>query len=280
LDKATDVLDNDEMTKVIEANLSFENSAFNITPQPYMDILNDAKPLVHQIVKELKLPDPRASTAADKYSGRFKARYWVRNPEAPFARKKNVGIDVPPMALSLILDRSGSMINMISSLKLAAIAIARACEELNISLDIWVLEGSAQIKSFDERGPQVYARIAGIRAAGGTDMIPTLLAAQESLAKRPEPLKQMLLIHDGVPDGFEITKELLSSKEFIGLYAMYVVPPFEDHELSDRYIQHGKECMSRLFDPRQFTVAPINRVFLEWANFMKIFRSRYATSIR
>jgi hypothetical protein len=281
LDKATDVLDNDEMTKVIEAHLSFENDVFNITPAPYIDLLNEARPLVNQLVKELKLPAPRASTAADRYSGRFKARYYIRKAEAPFARKKNIGIDVPPMALSLILDRSGSMINMISSLKLAAVGIARACcEELNIPLDIWVLEGAAQIKSFDEHGPQVYARIAGIRAAGGTDMIPTLLAAQESLAKRPEPLKQMLLVHDGVPDGFEITRELLSSAPFMGLYAMYVVQPLEDPELLQRYTEHGKECLSRLFDPRQFTVAPIDKIFSEWANFMKIYRSRYATSVR
>jgi len=279
LEKVMD-LDDPDMTKVIEAQLVFENDVFNIKPAPYMDLLNEAKPLVHQLVKELRLPAPRASTAADKYSGRFKARYYVRNPEAPFARKKNEGIDVPPMALSLILDRSGSMINMISSLKLTAIGITRACEELGIMLDIWVLEGAAQIKRFDEHSPAIYARISGIRAAGGTDMIPTLLAAQESLEKRPEPLKQMLLIHDGVPDGFEITRDLLSSAGFRDLYGIYVVPPFEDNELTNRYIQHGKECMSRLFDPRQFTVAPINRVFLEWANFMKIYRNRYSTSIR
>jgi hypothetical protein len=280
LDKATDVLDNDEMTKVIEAYLPFENDVFNIKPAPYMDILNEAKPLVHQIVNELKLPAPRASTAADRYSGRFKARYFVRNPEAPLAQKKNVGIDVPPMALSLILDRSGSMINMISSLKLVAVGIVMACEELSIPLDIWVLEGAAQIKSFDERGPQVYARIAGIRAAGGTDMVPTLMAAQSSLVKRPEHLKQILLIHDGIPDGFEMTRELLSSAAFKGLYAMYVVPPLQDPELLQRYTDHGKECLSRLFDPRQFTVAPIDKIFSEWANFMKIYRSRYSTSAR
>jgi hypothetical protein len=280
LDKATDVMDNDDMTRVIKANLAFQNDAFDIYPQPYMDILNQAKPLVHQIVKELKVPAPRASTAADKYSGRFKERYYVRKPESPFARKKNIGIDVPPMALSLILDRSGSMINMISSLKLAAIGITKACDELDIPLDIWVLEGAAQIKAFDERGPHVYARIAGIRAAGGTDMIPTLLAAQQSIAKRPEHLKQMLLIHDGVPDGFDMTKELLSTTSFKGLYAMYVVPPLQDPELLQRYTDHGKECLSRLFDPRQFTVAPIDKIFSEWANFMKIYRSRYATSIR
>ena len=279
LDKATN-LDDPEMSKVIEAHLSFENDVFNIQPAPYIDLLNEVKPLVQQIVKELKLPAPRASTAADKYSGRFKARYYVRNPEAPFARKKNEGIDVPPMALSLILDRSGSMINMISSLKLAAIGIARACDELDIPLDIWVLEGAAQIKSFDERGPQVYARIAAIKAAGGTDMISTLLSAQESLAKRPEPLRQMLLIHDGVPDGFDCTKELLSSAPFRGLYAMYVVPPLQDPELLERYTQHGRDCLSRLFDPRQFTVATIDKIFSEWANFMKIYRSRYATSVR
>jgi hypothetical protein len=86
----------------------------------------------------------------------------------------------------------------------------------------------------------------------------------------------MLLIHDGVPDGFEIKKELLSGAAFRDSYGMYVVPQFEDHELTVRYIQHGKECLSRLFDPRQFTVAPIDKIFSEWANFMKIYRSQYA----
>jgi hypothetical protein len=172
------------------------------------------------------------------------------------------------------------MINMISSLKLAAVGITQACAELSIPLDIWVLEGAAQIKSFDERGPQIYARIAGIRAAGGTDMIPTLLAAQQSLSKRPEPLKQMLLIHDGVPDSFDTTRELLSSAPFKSLYAMYVVPPFEDHELTNRYIQHGKECLGRLLEPRQYVVAPIDRLFAQFGNFLKVYRSRYATSIR
>ncbi len=280
LDSATDALDNDDMTKVIEVKLPFENDVFNIKPAPYIDLLNEAKPLVHQIVNELRLPAPRASTAADKYSGRFKARYYVRNAEAPFARKKNIGIDVPPMALSLILDRSGSMINMITSLKLVAVSIARACDELNIPLDIWVLEGAAQIKTFEEHGPQVYARIAGIRAAGGTSVIPTLVSAQESLNSRPEALKQMLMITDGVPDSFDLTKELLSSAAFRDLFAMYVVPPLQDPELLQRYTDHGKECLSRLFDPRQFTVAPIDKIFSEWANFMKIYRSRYSTSLR
>jgi hypothetical protein len=279
LDKATD-LDNDEMTKVIEAKLPFENDVFDIKPAPYLELWNESTPLVHRIVSELKLPALRASTAADRYSGRFKARYYVRNPEAPFARKKNIGISTPPMAISLILDRSGSMINMISTLKLAALGIARACVELQIPLEIHVLEGECCIKVFDECGPQVYARIAGIRACGGTSMIPTLLAAQESLAKRPEPLKQILLIHDGVPDGFDYTKELLSSAEFRDIFALYVVPPLQDPELLQRYTDHGKECLSRLFDPRQFTVAPIDKIFSEWANFMKIYRSRYATSVR
>jgi len=279
LDKTTD-LDDPEMTKVIEAKLAFENDVFNIKPAPYLDILNEAKPLVHQIVKELKLPVPRASTAADKYSGRFTARYFVRNPEAPFARKKNVGIDIPPMCLSCVLDRSGSMMNLLPSLKLAAIGIARACDELDIPLDIWVLEGAAQIKSFDEHGPQIYARIAGIRAAGGTSVIPTLMSAQESLKSRSEPLKQMLILTDGIPDMFEITRDLLKSTPFRDLYAMYVVPPLQDPELLQRYTDHGKECLSRLFDLRQFTVAPIDKVLLEWANFMKIYRSRYATNIR
>lgn len=103
----SDVLDNEDMTRVIVAKLAFESSVFNI------------------------LPAPRASTAADRYSGRFKARYYIRNAEALFAKKKNIGI-------------------------------ARACDELDIPLDIWVLEGVANIKSFDEHGPQVYARIAGI----------------------------------------------------------------------------------------------------------------------
>lgn len=51
-------------------------------------------------------------------------------------------------------------------------------------------------------------------------MIPNLLAAQDSLAKRPERQKQILLLHDGVPDNFENSKEILSSAAFRGLYAM------------------------------------------------------------
>jgi len=279
LDKATDLEDPD-MTKIIKANLPFENDVFDIKPAPYLELWNESIPLVHRIVSELKLPAPRASTAADKYSGRFKTRYYVRNPEAPFSRKKNVGIDVPPMALSLILDRSGSMINMVSSLKLAAIGIARACEELGIPLEVWVLEGECCIKTFDKHWAQTYARIAGIRAAGGTSVIPTLVSAQESLDSRTEPLKQMLMITDGIPDNFETAKELLSSAPFRGLYAMFVVPPLEDPELLQRYTDHGKECLSRLFDPRNFSVAQINKVFGEWSNFMKIYRSRYSTTSR
>jgi|GEM_PF-4947909 len=45
----------------------------------------------------------------------------------------------------------------------------------------------------------------------------------------------------------------------------------QDHKLLQRYAERGKECLSRLFDSRQFTFASMDRLFAQFENNLKVF---------
>jgi hypothetical protein len=252
------------------------DDCFTINQAPYQELLTMARPLAKQIVRELKLQAPNTNTAPDKSVGRFKMRYYIRNNEIPFARRKTEGRDVPPIAISLIIDRSGSMICSAVALKVTAMAIVSACEQLRIPLDIRIFTGNNHIKAFDEWGPQIYSRIAGTKVLGGTFLLPSLVSSAKDLKDRPEPLKQTILIHDGTPDDHSSVVEWLNYKSNPDIFAMYLLPNNISAEESECRTTKGTLYMATLFDPRNFVVMEADKALAYWCSYMKTYRNHFS----
>ena len=233
-----------------------------VTPEPYTDILEMAIPIYQELLRELKTEEPKAVTGASMYPGKLKMRYSMRDKDKPYARKSLRGLSTPTMALSLVLDRSGSMADMMEELKVMSMAIYLTCEKLKIPLEIWALEGVIRIKAFDEWSPNILARIAGIWAGGGTNMLPTLTAATESLGKRREELKQMVLVHDGSPSDIDDVVAWRKELRHISVFAMHIHNGNPGWPLLER--------MNDLFGAQSFCLAPIEQIPKFWGSFIKV----------
>ena len=233
-----------------------------VTPEPYTDILEMAIPIYQELLRELKTEEPKAITGASMYPGKLKMRYSMRDKDKPYAKKSLRGLSTPTMALSLVLDRSGSMADMIDELKTMSMAIYLTCEKLKIPLEIWALEGVIRIKAFDEWSPNVLARIAGIWAGGGTNMIPTLASAAESLGKRHEEIKQMVIVHDGSPSDIDDVVSWRKELRHISVFAMHIHNGNPGWPLLER--------MNDLFGAQSFCLAPIEQIPKFWGSFMKV----------
>lgn len=242
---------------------------------PYVHIYERAKPIAQYLEKELKGEDPRAVTGASQYPGRFKGRYYLRNDQRPFSQQRFRGMLKPDMALTLVLDRSGSMKSMLYDLQTMTMAIYLACEKLKIPLSIWALEGEVHVKEFNEWGPTVMAKIAGIAAWGGTHARPTLNRATADLKKRKEPLKQIVLIHDGYPhDGEQVVFWRRSALSGIGLYCMYIT----NRALEAEYGALIQRKLEELMGPRNYVMALVAEVAKYWCSYMKTKSKAYSTA--
>lgn len=240
----------------------------DIIGAPYMQLYTEALPIAQELERELRVDNPKAYRSASQTPGRFKTRYYIRNDQTPFAKEKVQGKDIPKMALTLVLDRSVSMSGMMHDLRVMTMAIYLACEKLKIPLDIWVLEGEVHLKGFDEWGAHVMAKIAGIQAVGGTTMMPTLSSATAAMRKRPEGLKQIVMIHDGQPEDRAFVVDWKNSLHSIGLYCMYIVNGSYEGQTVDR--KH--KSMDDLVGPQNYCIAFVREVSKFWCGFMKIKR--------
>lgn len=250
----------------------------DIYASPYIHYLPIAAPIAAEIIRDLKAENPRAVTGPSQYPGRFKARYFVRDSAKPFAAQHFRGISTPEMALTLILDRSGSMEDVIEELRVMAIAITMACEMLQIPLSIWALEGQVHIKSFDEHGPQALAKLAGIKAETLTRVMPTIRDAVKELSARPEALKQIVLIHDGMPSDRTDFIEWRTGLRDIGMFCMFIMQQ-DDYEAYRQAPEQLRENMDALIGPRCYAIAPVTDIAKHWCLFVRNKRSTHSTII-
>lgn len=250
----------------------------DISPEPYIHYLPEVAPIASEIVRELKAEGPRAVCGPSDSPGKFRARYYVRDSSRPFAARKFQGLSTPDMALSLILDRSGSMEHIIHELRVMAMAISSACETLRIPLSIWALEGQVHLKHFDERGPQVLARLAGIRAETLTRTMPTIQDAVTDLRSRPEELKQIVMIHDGIPADRPAFIEWRTSLRGIGLFCLFIVRD-EDYPLYRESPAQLREHMNEVVGPQQYAIAPVSDIARHWCSYIRNTRNRYAAPV-
>lgn len=250
----------------------------DIIASPYMHYLPVAAPIAAEIIRDLKVENPRAVSGPSQYPGRFKARYFVRDCAKPFAAQHFRGIATPKMALTLIIDRSGSMEDVQEELRVMAIAITMACETLQIPLSIWALEGQVQIKSFDEHGPQVLAKLAGIRAETLTRVMPTVRDAAKELSARPESLKQIVMIHDGMPsDRMDFIEWRVTLRD-IGMFCMFIMQHSE-YEQYRQAPQQLRENMDSLVGPRCFAISLVTGIAKHWCSFVRNTRTRHSVVV-
>jgi len=250
----------------------------DIVASPYIHYLPIAAPIAAEVIRDLRAENPRAVSGPSEYPGRFKTRYFVRDSAKPFAAQHFRGISTPEMALTLILDRSGSMEDVVEELRVMAIAITMACETLQIPLSIWALEGQVHIKSFDEHGSQVLAKLAGIEAETLTRVMPTIRDAVKELSARPESLKQIVMIHDGTPSDRADFIEWRAGLRDIGMFCMFILQQV-DYELYRECPEQLRENMDALIGPRYYAIAPVTDIAKHWCSFVRNKRSTHSTII-
>lgn len=240
----------------------------DVIGRAYNHIYQDALPIAQVLIKELKAEAPKAVKAPSRYPGKIRARYLIRDGSKPFAQEKLVGIKTPKMAMTLILDRSGSMSSMMYNLQVMTTAIYLACEKLRIPLAIWALEGQVHLKKHDEWGPHVLAKIAGLEAVTGTQMMPTIKDATAELKKRPEEMKQVVVIHDGSPcDGSEVISWRNSLRP-ISHYCMYICKA-PNSKAARGKLERRSPSLEALFGAQNYCVAYIDEVAKYWCSYLK-----------
>lgn len=247
----------------------------DIVATPYVGYLPRVIPIAAEITRELKAEGPKAISGPSDSPGRFRARYYIRDSSHPFAAKRFQGLSVPKMALSLILDRSGSMEHIVEELKVMAMAISAACENLRIPLSIWALEGQVHIKHFDEHGPQVLAKLAGIRADTLTRTMPTIRDAVAELQSRPEELKQIVLVHDGMPSDRQDFIEWRTALQGINLFCLFIMRE-EDYPAYQENPQQLREYMDEIVGPQNYAIAPVTSIVRHWCSFIRNLRNRHS----
>jgi hypothetical protein len=249
----------------------------DIEASPYIAYMPLVVPIADEIVRELKTENPKAISGASE-SGRFKARYFVRDPAKPFAAQRFRGIGTPKMALTLVIDRSASMEDIVEEVRIMSMSTAMACEKLAIPLSIWALEGQVHVKKFEEHGPQVLAKLAGINAETYTRMMPTVRDAHEELVKRPEEIKQIVLIHDGLPgDGCDFI-DWRKSLKGIGLFCLRIMSEIQYEAYHDAP-QDLRESMDNLVGPQHYAIAPVTDIAKHWLAFIRNKRNSHSTTI-
>ncbi|WP_126448163.1 VWA domain-containing protein [Sulfuricystis multivorans] len=149
------------------------------------------------------------------WQGRFGGAIFCREDE---------GIDINA-AVSIVIDRSGSMIYAISDAVQAAVATMLAFDVPGLKTQVTVFpwygenrdEGVAVIKRWDESPKQLAGRVASLSTDGGTPMAEAILFAASDIVRREETLKIVMVVTDGDPDDREATKYIIDRTRADGI---------------------------------------------------------------
>ncbi len=149
------------------------------------------------------------------WQGRFGGSIFVREDE---------GIDINA-AVSIVIDRSGSMSHTIGHAAQAAVATMLAFDVPGLKTQVSVFpwyggnrdEGVAVIKRWDESPKQLAGRVASLSTAGGTPMAEAILFAASDVVRREETLKIVMVVTDGDPNDREATKYIIDRARADGI---------------------------------------------------------------
>jgi hypothetical protein len=120
--------------------------------------------------------------------------------------RKTEGIDLNA-AVSILIDRSGSMCSTIALAAEAALATMLAFDVPGIQTQVSVFpmvcgrdEGVAVLKGWQERPRHLAGRVAALNAEGGTPMSEAILWALADILRRQESFRVLMVVTDGAPN--------------------------------------------------------------------------------
>lgn len=148
------------------------------------------------------------------WQGKFGGAIFVREDE---------GIDINA-AVSIVIDRSGSMSCTIGHAAQAAVATMLAFDVPGLKTQVSVFpwydagdEGVAVVKRWDESPKQLAGRVANLSTDGGTPMAEAILYAASDVIRREETLKIVLVVTDGEPNDRAATKYIIDRSRADGI---------------------------------------------------------------
>jgi len=175
-----------------------------IGPRPFADLEEQAWPLARRLVARLKMPQPHGGVEYGQSGRRVRGRDVIRRPWTPFRTLTAPGRETPEMVVQILGDRSGSMghreYSKMAAAQLGVMVLHLACTELDIPHAISLFDDEVLVKDFEDQDEMSKSFIAGWEGETGEEHIDRLLCQREPiLLARPEPLKVVMVVHDGYP---------------------------------------------------------------------------------
>jgi hypothetical protein len=196
--------DSDDALNVPSHGAGMGGGNLQIVPQPYAELVRLAQPIADRLAAVLVVPTPEAQRAAHPTRGRYSFRQEWRTPDKPF-RAKTLPALKPGLAVEIVGDRSGSMDgDKVKAARLGAMALHLACTRANIAHAISLFEGYQVLLEYGGDNEMAKALIAGWDAATGTRFGDHLEQRARKLLARPEKVKAMFVVHDGMPADAEV----------------------------------------------------------------------------
>lgn len=141
--------------------------------------------------------------------------------------EEDEGIDINA-AISIVIDRSGSMSSLIRSAANAALATTLAYDVQGIETQVSVFpvtgnvageyeEGVAVIKRWGEKPRALASRIGSIGTTGGTPMAEAVMFAASDILRKDESLKLIIVVTDGDPNDELATAQVLHAARQAGI---------------------------------------------------------------
>lgn len=139
--------------------------------------------------------------------------------------REDEGIDLNA-AVSILIDRSGSMSSCIQSAAYSAMATMLAFDVPGIETQVTVFpscrnddgeEGVAVIKRWEESSRDLAGRIASLGVDGGTPMAEAILWAVANMARREETLRVVVVVTDGHPNVLEAAQAIVAKARTEGI---------------------------------------------------------------
>lgn len=178
-------------------------------PAPYVDLEDRARPVARQLVEALRLPTPDTRPEPHESQGRYSFRQEARTPETPHLLAQSIAEDPRDLALYLLVDRSGSMRDCDTQVRLALMSLYLAAMELEIptGLAFFGAHSDSDRERVLEAAPlavrsseTVKALIAGFTGRTHYEFLDWgLKLAETALQNCPQRRKFIVVLHDGDP---------------------------------------------------------------------------------
>lgn len=143
------------------------------------------------------------------------SRIWSARLGGAIFVRTDEGVDLNA-AVSIVIDRSGSMSSTIGQAAQAAVATMLAFDVPGIKTQVTVFpwyqdgeEGVSIIKRWEESPRQLASRVSNLTTDGGTPMAEAVLFAASDIVRREESLKIIMIVTDGEPNDPQTTRHVI-----------------------------------------------------------------------